>query len=172
MRHEKQFLLDEIKGQLERFSSFVLISHTGLDANKMNTFRRDVGTMKGNVEFVKKTVLVKAADTLGIKLDLDQLPGHIGLILAKQDPIEMTKFVFKFRDENENSVKVVGARIDGAQMNGQDVETLSKLPSKDEMRAQLLAVLEAPLSQTLSVMEALISSVVYCLDNKVKQEQI
>ena len=40
--------------------------------------------------------------------------------------------------------------------NGADVKTLSELPSKDEMRAQLLATLEAPLSQTLSVMEALI----------------
>jgi large subunit ribosomal protein L10 len=33
-----------------------------------------------------------------------------------------------------------------------------------------LAVLEAPLSQTLAVMEALLSSVVYCLDNKAKQD--
>ena len=53
-----------------------------------------------------------------------------------------------------------------------DVERLSKLPSKDEMRAQFLSVLEAPMSQTLAVMEALLTSVPYCLDNKCKQEDI
>ena len=53
-----------------------------------------------------------------------------------------------------------------------DVESLSKLPGKDEMRAQLLAYLEAPMAQTLAVMDALLTSVVYCLENKSKQAEI
>lgn len=169
MRHEKQFLLEEIKGQIDKFGSFVLISYTKLTANKMNAFRGDVHKLNGGVEFVKKRVLVKAAQDLGIQLNLDDMPGHIGLVLTRQDPIEMTKFVFKFCDENEKNVQVVGGRLDGQLLKGEDVEKLSKLPGRDEMRAQLLATLEAPLAQTLSVMDALVASVVYCLDNKAKQ---
>lgn len=171
MIKEKQYLLDEIKGQLEKFSSFVLISYSSLDANKLSAFRRDVRKMKGGVEFVKKRLLVKAAESLGHKLDLDALPGHIGIVLAEQDALEMTKFVFQFKKENDKKINVVGGLLDGAVLNGTQVEELSKLPSKDEMRAQLLATLEAPMAQTLSVMEALISSVVYCLDNKVKETE-
>jgi large subunit ribosomal protein L10 len=52
--------------------------------------------------------------------------------------------------------------------NAADVEIMSQLPSKDVMRAQFLGLLEAPMAQTLAVMEALISSVVYCLDNKIE----
>jgi large subunit ribosomal protein L10 len=169
MRKEKQFLLDEVKSHLESFGSFVMISYQGIDANQMNEFRRDVRKMKGGVEFVKKRLLVKAADQAGVKLDLAHLPGHIGLVLAKEEPIEMTKRVFKFRDDTDKKVQVVGGRIDGAVMSGADVKTLSELPSKDEMRAQFLATLEAPMAETLAVMEALILSVVYCLDNKAKQ---
>lgn len=171
MRKEKQYLLDEMKTELSKYSSFVIISYTNLDANKLSAFRRDVRKMKGGVEFVKKRVLVKAAESLGHNFDVDSLPGHIGLVFADQEPLEMTKFVFKFRRENEKSIKVVGALLDGAIMDGNQAEELSKLPSKDEMRAQLLATLEAPMSQTLAVMEALISSVVYCLDNKVKLDE-
>jgi large subunit ribosomal protein L10 len=47
-----------------------------------------------------------------------------------------------------------------------DVEQISKLPGKDEMRSQFLGTLEAPLAQTLSVLEALLTSVMYCLENK------
>lgn len=169
MRKEKQFLLDEIKNQIETFGSFVLISYKGIEANRMNEFRRDIHKMKGSVEFVKKRLLIKAADNLGVDLNLSELPGHIGLILAKEDPIEMTKFVFKFRQDTDKKVDVVGGRIDGTLLSGDSVKTLSELPSKNEMRAQLLATLEAPMSHTLSVMEALISSVVYCLDNKAKE---
>lgn len=171
MRKEKQFLLDEIKEQISNFGSFVMISYKGVAANKMNEFRRTILKLDGGVEFVKKRLFIKAADTLGVTLKLDDLPGHVGLVFARQDPIEITKSVFKFRNDSNKNVEVIGGRIDGLLLNGADVKTLSELPSKDEMRAQFLATLEAPMSQTLAVMEALITSVVYCLDNKVKESE-
>ena len=48
---------------------------------------------------------------------------------------------------------------------------MSKLPSKDEMRAQFLGTLEAPMAQTLAVMDALLTSVVHCLNNKVQLDE-
>jgi large subunit ribosomal protein L10 len=171
MRKEKQYLLDELKEQLNKFSSFVLINYSNINANKISAFRRDVRKMKGGVEFVKKRILVKAAGSLGHELDLKTLPGHIGVVLGDKDALELTKFVFQFRKENDKKVNVVGGFLEGVILSGEQVEELSKLPSKDEMRAQLLATFEAPMSQTLSVMEALITSVVYCLDNKVKQSE-
>ena len=51
-----------------------------------------------------------------------------------------------------------------------DVEKLSKLPGKDEMRAQLLATFEAPMAQTVAVMQSALCCVLYCLENKAKKE--
>lgn len=170
MRKEKQLLLDEIKGSLDKHTSFVLMSYSRLEANKANSFRREVAKLGGNVEVVRKRVLIKAAKNAGIDLDLEAMPGHIGLVFAGKEPFETTKYVFKFSEENEKSIAVVGGRFEGKMYSGSDVEKLSKLPSRDEMRAQFLSVLEAPMSHTLAVMEALLASVVYCLDNKCKQE--
>lgn len=170
MREEKQLLLDEIKEQIERFDSFVIMSYANLTANAVNDFRREVAKSGGNVEVVRKRVMIKAADAAGIKLDVAALPGHIGLVFTGKDPIETTKLVFKFRKDSKKNIEVVGARLDGQLYSGPDVEMLSQLPGKDEMRAQLLSVFEAPMSHTLAVMEALLTSVVYCLDNKGKQE--
>lgn len=170
MRKEKQLLLDEIKGQIESFNgSFVIMKYQGLSSNLANDFRREIANMGGSIEMVRKRVLIKAAENAGIKLSLEQLPGHIGIIFAGKDPLEMTKSVFKFSQNNAKVIEVIGGRYDGQLYSGPDVEALSKLPSKDEMRAQFLATLEAPQSQTLAVFEAIISSVVYCLDNKSKQ---
>lgn len=171
MRHEKQFLLDEIKGQITQYKgSFVIMRYLGLSANKANEFRKEIRKIGGNVEIVRKRVLMKAAQAAGVTLDLEALPGHIGLVFAGHDPIETTKTVFKFSQDTNKAIEVVGGRLDGLLYNAADIETLSKLPGKDEMRAQLLATLEAPMAQTLAVMEALLTSVAYCLDNKVKQE--
>lgn len=171
MRDEKQLLLDEIKGQITQYNgSFVLMRYLGLSANKANEFRREVGKTGGNVEIVRKRVLIKAAEAAGVALDLDALPGHIGLVFSGKDPIETTKVVFKFSQETNNAIEVIGGRIEQQLYSGADIEALSKLPGKSEMRAQLLGTLEAPMAQTLAVMEALLTSVAYCLDNKAKQE--
>ena len=166
MRQEKQMLLNEIKEQINTFGSFVVISYLGFSANKANELRREVGKKGGTVEIVRKRVLIKSAQAAGVELSLADLPGHIGLVYAGEDPIEMTKLVMKFSQENDKKLAVIGGRFDGQLYNAADVEKLSKLPGKDGMRAELLSVLEAPLSQTLAVMEAIIASVVYCLDNK------
>lgn len=170
MRPEKQLLLDEIKEQINQHGSFVIMRYQGVKANLANRFRNEIAKTGGNVEMVRKRLLIKAADAIGLKLDLEALPGHIGVVLAGKDPFETTKAVFRFSLDNDKALEVLAGRFEGKLYNGEQVEMLSKLPGKDEMRAQLLAVLEAPLSQTLAVMEALLSSVPYCLDNKCQQE--
>lgn len=168
MRQEKQLLLDEVKEQIEQFNSFVIMRYSSLNANAANDFRRELAKNGGNLEIVRKRVLIKAAEAAGVKLSLKELPGHIGLVFTGNDPIETTKLVFKFGQDTK-AVEVVGGRLDGLMYNGAEIEMISKLPSKDGMRAELLSVFEAPMAQTLAVIEAVLSSVVYCLDNKSKQ---
>lgn len=171
MRAEKQLLLNEIKSKLENSNSFVVTKYNNLSANGSHSFRKSVAQVGAEFEVVKKRVFVKAAESLGIILDVKDLEGHVGVVFSKADPIEATKAVFKYSGDNNKVVQVIGARLDGQLYKAADVEKLSKLPSKNEMRAELLGLLEAPMSQTLAVMEALISSVVYCLDNKAKKEE-
>lgn len=170
MRQEKHFLLDEVQEQIDTSKgSFVIMQYVGLTANKANEFRREVRKNGGNVEVMRKRILMKAASASGIELDLAALPGHIGVVYTAQDPIEMTKLVIKFGQENNKMVNVIGGRFDGQLYHAADVERLSKLPGRDGMRAELLGLFEAPMAQTLAVIEALLSSVVYCLDNKSKE---
>lgn len=169
MRQEKQYLLDEVKGQIDQYGSFVIMQYSGFTANAAHQFRRDVAKLGGNVEVMRKRILLKAAEAKGHKLELAELPGHIGIVFAGEDFIETTKLVFKYRQQTDKAINVLGGVFEGKLYSGQDVEKLSKLPSRDAMRSELLATLEAPMSQTLAVMEALLSSVVYCLDNKCKE---
>lgn len=170
MRQEKQLLLDEIKEQIEKRPSFLIMRYLGLGANMATDFRRQMAEMGGNVEIVRKRILVKAALEAGIALDIKALPGHIGIVFAGKDAVQTSKAVFKLEKDTEKAVQVVGGRIDGKLYSAEQVETLSKLPGRDEMRAQLLSVFEAPMSQTVAVMQSVLCSVLYCLENKSKEE--
>lgn len=170
MRQEKQYLQNALLEPIEKHSAFVIMTYERIPANTMNQFRRTMASKGGAVKMTRKRVLMKAFQSAGVEFPLDSVDGHVGVVFSGEDPIEGVKTAFQFCTESGKNAAIIGGRLDGKVYNGQDVETLSKLPGKDEMRAQLLAVLEAPLSQTLATMEALLSSVMYCLDNKSKQE--
>lgn len=169
MRKEKQLLLDEIKDKIAASKAFVLASYKRLEPNAASAFRTNLAKLGGSLEVVKKRVLIKAAQVAGVTLDPALLQGHIAVIFADQDPVQTTKTVYQFSKENEEVLEVIGGRFEGALCSAQDVEQISMLPSKDEMRAQFLGTLEAPLSQTLAVMDALLTSVMHCLENKSQQ---
>jgi large subunit ribosomal protein L10 len=171
MKKEKQLLLDEIKEQIVNYDAFLILNYLAIKANKLGEFRGVVAKAGGNVEIGRKRMLIKAAEAAGVKLNLEDLPGHIGLVLSGKDALETMKSVLKFSEENDNLLNVIGAYFDGETYGAEDVKKLATLPGKNEMRAELLSVLEAPLSQTLAVMDALLTSVVYCLDNKSKEDK-
>ena len=104
--------------------------------------------------------------------------GKVALERASSDPVK--QFAQKMIDDHSKANEDLKQLASKENINVPDsldskhqsrVEKLSKLPGKDEMRAQLLSVFEAPMAQTLAVMDALLASVVYCLDNKCQQEQ-
>lgn len=166
MRQEKTLLLNEIREKIDASKAIVLTSYGKLNPNKAADFRMNVAKSGGTFEVVKKRMLIKAAESAGITIDRNNLQGHIGVIFAEQDPVQTTKVVYQFRKENDGMMEVLGGRFEGKLCSAMDVELISQLPGQDEMRAQLLGLFEAPMSQTLAVVEAILCSVVYCLDNK------
>lgn len=172
MKQEKQLLLDEIQDQIRERPSFIIMQYSAFNANALNDFRAAVAEKGGDVAVTNKRVLIKAAETMGITLARKDLAGHIAVVHAGgEDPMQTAKYVFQFSKESEGKVKVVGGHIDGLLYSADQVDQLSKLPGKQEMRAQLLATLEAPMAQLLAVCEALLTSVPHCLENKIKLEE-
>lgn len=169
MRPEKQLLLDEIKDKITNSKAIVFASYKALEPNKSFAFRSNLAKTGSSLEIVKKRILVKAAGAAQLTISADALEGHIAVIFGEQDPIQMTKAIYQFRSENEDLLEVLGGHFEGVFCSSNDVELLSKLPGREEMRSQFLATLEAPMSQTLAVMEALLTSVMHCLENQAEK---
>jgi large subunit ribosomal protein L10 len=170
MRDEKNLLLDELKSKLQGSKSFIITRYSKLAPNTAHELRARLLKMGSELEVVKKRVFVKAAESFGVSLNVDEMAGHIGVVFSAEDALEAVKAVIEFGKNNEKIVEVIAGRVDGETYNAVEMKQLSELPSKNEMRAQLLGLFEAPMAQTLAVVEALLCSPLYCLENKAKQE--
>ncbi|MCH9613449.1 MAG: 50S ribosomal protein L10 [Chlamydiia bacterium] len=170
MRKEKQFLLDQIKSEIDDSNAMVMMSYQNLGPNATFELRDQIRKAGGHMTVVKKRVFVKALEAAGVAVDGVELSGHLAIIYTGEDTVAPTKAVFKFSTENAETLSVLGGHFDGKVATPADVEALSKLPSQDEMRAQFLGILEAPMSQTLAVFEALLTSVPHALENKAEKD--
>lgn len=169
MRAEKQYLLDEIIEGIDNSEMMMVLSYQKLDANSTANFRKEVSKSGGSMLVVKKRVFLKAAESAGYVLKHKNMKGHIGLVFSASEAVSTTKAIYKFCKGNEQSLEVVGGHFQKKLCTPSDFEKISKLPSLDQMRSQFLGLLEAPMAETLSVMNALLTSVMHCLENKANQ---
>lgn len=170
MRKEKQFLLDEVKNHIEKSQSMIVTQYHGIEPDLSWNLRCELKKSNGNYEVVKKRIFLKAAKEAGIEISDELLQGHIGIVVADDDGVDATKTICNFTKDHTGLLEILCGFYENKLYTKEQVEALSKLPSKNEMRAQLLGLFEAPMSQTLATMQSLLTSVMHCLENKIQKE--
>ena len=91
----------------------------------------------------------------------DMLLGPTALALAKDDAAAVAKTLFDFAKDAPVSVK--GAIVDGKVFSGSETEALSKLPSRDQLIAQLMSTMQAPLQNLVYAMNGTVQKLVRVL---------
>lgn len=173
-RQGKNATIGEVKTKFDKATSAVFVNYQGMTveaATKLRASFRKVG-----VEYkVVKNTLVRHAlkeTEYGKKLD-DVLTGMTGIAWSYEDPSAAAKVLKAFKKEegDANKLQIKGGLIDGAIMDGKAVEDqLATMPGKDELRATLLATLQAPLQQFVMLLNAPAQNFVYVLSAKERQD--
>jgi len=172
VKQEKQIFLDEIEQQLKSSEAFIVTGYEKLSAPAVYAFRRKLEKLGGTYEVVRKRMFMKAAARLGLEFDTQELPGHIGIVLGMEDSIEAAKAVVEFNKGLEaDSFTLLAGFVDGQKTSKQDMSKLAALPNKQQMRAQLLALLQAPMANVVGIMDTMLSGIVRCVDGRMQNEQ-
>ena len=168
MRLEKTSILNEITERLKASDCTIVLSYGGLTVAELYELRKAILPMEGRCMIAKNTLIAKAAKDLGWEDVTSILTGPSAVVTGKGDVSELAKIVCQFV-KTHNKAAVKGGALEKAALSAEDVDNLSKLPSKDQMRAQLLATLMAPATNLVRIFVAPAQSVLYVL--KAKEEK-
>jgi large subunit ribosomal protein L10 len=80
------------------------------------------------------------------------LEGPNGWVFAYEDPVMLSKALIKFATDNDK-LKIKGGVFEGQFMDTAGVKVLSQMPSKPELQAKLLAMINAPATQLVRLMQ-------------------
>ncbi|MBY0273307.1 MAG: 50S ribosomal protein L10 [Alphaproteobacteria bacterium] len=151
-RSEKEQLVSSLReGLLE--SSLVVVSHqTGLTVAQVSDLRRKMREAGAQFRVAKNTLArlaVAGTENEGIT---PLLSGPTTLAYSK-DPVAAAKISVKFANDNDK-FNVVGGILDGKLLDAKDIETLSKLPSIDELRAKIIGIISTPATRVAGIVQA------------------
>jgi len=164
-RDGKSAEIKELKAKFDKMTSMVMLDYKGMNVETVTKLR--TAFRKAGVEYrVVKNTLVKQA-LKGTKLYdvLDKhLAGMTGLAWSYEDPSAAAKVLKDFKKEYE-ALGIRGGVIEGQILDGKAVESqLATMPGKNELRATLLATLQAPLQNFVVLLAAPSQNFAYLLD--------
>lgn len=167
-RPEKILAIKEITELVEKSEYCFVLNYGGLTVSKFAELRKELAKAESAVKVVKNAYLAKVASEKGWEGIDAVLTGPTAMVTGAGDPAEVAKVIVEFLKKNVNA-SVKAAQLDTATLDQAQVEALSKLPSKDVMRAMFLGTLQAPASSLVRVFAAPLQSVLYVL--KAKQDK-
>jgi large subunit ribosomal protein L10 len=104
----------------------------------------------------KNTLLRRAAGEGNLIEPIRQdLTGPNALVLGYEDPVALAKILVKFAQEKP-VLKIKGGVLAGKPLTAKEVDSLSKLPSREVLLAQLLGVLQATPQGLVTVLSGVI----------------
>jgi large subunit ribosomal protein L10 len=169
-RTGKSAVIGDIKGRFDKMTSAVFLDFKGMTVEEVSKLR--VEFRKNGVEYrVVKNTLVKQAlaGKPWSKLLTDTLKGMTGVAWSYEDPSAAAKVVKAFRKDNEK-LQIKAGLVEGQLLDGKAVEAqLATMPGKNELRAMLLATLQAPLQSFVALLQAPSQNLVYLLSAKERE---
>ena len=146
-QQQKREALGAITEQLDAANTVYLTDYQGLTVAQANSLRRAMSAADIEFKVLKNTLLKRAMEQKGGFDELfDQLNGPTAVALSN-DPSAPAKVLKKFLADNALEIpRFKGAYIDGAVYAEGNLDALATLKSKDELIADILGLLLAPIT--------------------------
>ncbi|MFM7398209.1 MAG: 50S ribosomal protein L10 [Verrucomicrobiota bacterium] len=153
MRAEKQYLVDEVAAQLASSNYLLLANFTGVTVQDSASVRDQLRAHGAEYHVVKNSILNIAAKQANLPDISAHLSGHTALVTGGKNPSGVAKVLVSFfKDFSKLDVKA--GVLDAKFLSKSEIEALSKLPSLDGIRAQLLSLLTQPAASLVRVLDA------------------
>jgi large subunit ribosomal protein L10 len=168
---KKQEVIEEVSGLLADAKMTVIAAYPGTSVKAMQSLRRDAKENSTTIK-VFKNRLVKLAlsqnDTLK-GVDTSPITGQLLYAFNSEDEVAPAQALANFA-KTSPTIEFVGAiTADGTFIEATDVKALASLPSKEQLRAQLVGTIAAPLSGFANVLAGNVRGIINVLNARADQ---
>ena len=160
----KNLISENLKQRLTDVGDALLLNVSALDANLAYKLRKNFRDKKIQLMMIKNRLARRATEGTSLAPAFEGLSGSTAMVWGSEDIISLAKEVIRLTKEKEFAkLETRGGVMDGARLSPEQVEQVSKWPSRGEQLSLLAGQILSPganlVSQLTSVGGALASQV-------------
>lgn len=155
---------------LDKSQGVFLAEYTGMSVKRLEALRAELRKANGVFHITKNTLLSHALEKTGRPVPIELLTGQMAAGFALGDAPTLAKTLLEYA-RKEELLKLRGAIIENRILTAEQVDTLSKLPSLDVLRAQIIGLINAPAQGLVSALTNGVRQVVNVLDAYAKKDE-
>ena len=152
-RAQKAESIETLKGVLADSGAVVVTHYMGLTVAEMTDLRGRLRKEGAKLQVVKNTLIQKALDGAAGEKGDALFKGPVAIAYGS-DAVSAAKVVTQYAKDNEKFSVVGGLLGQTTVLDQKAVSALATLPSLDQIRAQLIGLLNAPATKVAGVLQA------------------
>ena len=124
----------------------LLTDYRGINVEDVTSLRTELRNVKAEYKVIKNNITRRALEECGISGLDEVLEGPTAVIMTNEDYLEPTKAIYKFSKDND-FYKIKGGVVEGKVLSAEEIITLAKLPSRQDLLSMLAGSLLANISK-------------------------
>ncbi len=168
-RKKKAQVIDSLQQVFLECSIGILTDYRGLSALEMTSLRRTLRESGVDYKVAKNTLARFAAQRAGREELVNLFDGPVAIAFGYGDISEHSKRLVKYIQDSKASLTIKGGFLSGRLLTSEEVMTLSKLPPREVLLAQVVGGIQSPISALVSRLNSPIQGMLGVLQARIQQ---
>ncbi len=170
-KEDKKQVVSELQAKFEKAKGVVFTDYRGLNVEDITGLRTILRSAELEYKVVKNTLAKIAAEGTSIDAAKESFTGPVGIAIGYDDPVLLVKKVLEFI-KAAKKLEVKGGVIEGSICSPEQIQAISKLPSREVQLSMLVGAMQSPSSKLAGLLNSTISQLGYALEAvKSKKEE-
>ena len=152
-KSEKQTVVADVSAQVARSQTLALAEYRGLTVEHLNVLRKQARDKGVYLHVLKNTLARRAVAGTPFEVASESMVGPL-IYGFSEDAVAAAKVIADFAKGNDKLV-IKGGAYAGKALNADGVKSLASIPSKEVLLAQLLGLMQSPISRIARVLAAI-----------------
>lgn len=166
IKQQKKDHVSDLATRLSEAKSVVFVDYAGMGVSLQQDFKSKLREAGGSMLVAKNTLVSLAAKKAELPEEATNkalLSGQTAMIFSGEDAVASIQILGKFAKDNEIP-KIKAGVVEGIYQDEAGVVRISKLPSKEQLQANVVGAVAAPLYATVGVLQANLQKLVFIID--------
>ena len=155
----------ELNEVFQKAKACVLTDYQGIDAPSIANLRSHMRERSVEFRVIKNKLARQAAKNTSFEVLDENFKGPVSLVVSYDDLVAPAKALADFAKTGApKTPKILCGIIEGQKISPEEVTALSKLPPREVLLSQMLAVFQGPTTNFVGVFSSLLRKLVGTLD--------